>query len=468
MSDWTTRVQNHRVWTLMSELGPLIDLALQVDIIDEVGLAGLERLRTVLTYCGKRLGGADPSLILQSVLEAMAGSFESQKAEVQGFTSDKNAAHITTANVAADNALLSAFQVPGVLTPEEQIESVKHIISYRNSIETLAKESLESRAKAMADTEELNSAVSSLKRQVEGGLLEIQAQMDAEQDKLAKLLADEQKLFTDAQTSRNNTFNETVLRIQDNLTKTVTEQQGQFSTAQENRNQKFGDLVTDYTKRLSDQDAEFAKQGNELKAEADKKLGSLWLEFEHSAERILKEVVKHKENVEKLVGVIGSLGVTHGYQTTANRARISMYIWQAITVSAMCGFIGFAYYAFLPSIKADFRWESFAARVFLTITVGVLAAYAGSQADRFFHMEQTNRKLALELAAIDPFIALWPIEEQNKFKLEVGKRTFAQDEIAVTKIDKSPATTLDLLAKDGLLQDLVKIAIQAGQKGVKS
>jgi hypothetical protein len=73
----------------------------------------------------------------------------------------------------------------------------------------------------------------------------------------------------------------------------------------------------------------------------------------------------------------------------------------------------------------------------------------------------------LELAAIDPFIALWPIEKQNEFKLEVGKRTFAQDEIPVTKIDKSPATTLDLLAKDGLLQDLVKIAVQAGQKAVK-
>lgn len=144
-----------------------------------------------------------------------------------------------------------------------------------------------------------------------------------------------------------------------------------------------------------------------------------------------------------------------------------MYVWQGITVAAMCGFIGFAYYAFLPSIKADFRWESFAARVFLTITVGVLAAYAGSQADRFFQMEKTNRKLALELAAIDPFIALLPMDEQQKFKLEVGKRTFAQDEIPAAKLDKSPATTLDLLAKDGLLQDLVKIAIQAGQKAVK-
>ena len=92
----------------------------------------------------------------------------------------------------------------------------------------------------------------------------------------------------------------------------------------------------------------------------------------------------------------------------------------------------------------------FAARVFLTITVGVLAAYAGAQADRFFHMEKSNRKLALELAAIDPFIALLPQDEQYKFKLEIGRRSFAQEEVGIAKSDKSPATTLDLLKSDSL------------------
>ena len=61
-----------------------------------------------------------------------------------------------------------------------------------------------------------------------------------------------------------------------------------------------------------------------------------------------------------------------GYQTTANRARTSMWIWQGITVAAMCGLIYFAYHEFLPSVRGEFKWESFAARVFLTITVGVL------------------------------------------------------------------------------------------------
>jgi hypothetical protein len=79
-------------------------------------------------------------------------------------------------------------------------------------------------------------------------------------------------------------------------------------------------------------------------------------------------------------------------------------------------------------------------------------------------MEKHNRKLALELAAIDPFIALLPQDEQFKFKLEIGRRTFAQEEpTSVTKDEKSPATTLDVLAsKEG--KEILQLLIDAAKK----
>ena len=115
-------------------------------------------------------------------------------------------------------------------------------------------------------------------------------------------------------------------------------------------------------------------------------------------------------------------------------------------------------------MQGKFDWETFAARIFLTVTVGVLAAYAGSQADRFFHMEKSNRRLALELAAIDPYIALLPLDEQQKFKLEIGRRSFAQGD-APTTIEKSPATTLDLLKSEQFKQFTELINALAKLKG---
>ena len=142
-----------------------------------------------------------------------------------------------------------------------------------------------------------------------------------------------------------------------------------------------------------------------------------------------------------------------------------MMFWQGVALAGMAAVIVFAFKAFLPTLQGNFNWETFAGRVFLTITVGVLAAYAASQADRFFQMEKYNRKLSLELAAIDPFIALLPEDEQHKFKLEIGRRSFAQEDTPSAHV-KSPATTLDVLAsKEG--QQLLQLFLENAQKLVK-
>lgn len=225
--------------------------------------------------------------------------------------------------------------------------------------------------------------------------------------------------------------------------------------------------MADYTKRLADQDAEFARQRDAFASTAQGQLSALNENYEKGAQKILEEVGNHRRDVETLVGVIGNLGVTSGYQTTANSARRSMWVWQTAAVAAMLGLIGFAFFAFLPAMKGGFTWEGFAMRGFLTITVGVLAAYAATQADRFFQMEKYDRKLALELAAIDPFIALLPQDEQYRFKLEIGRRSFAQEDVPMAKHEKSPATTLDVLFNSKQSKEVLQILIDAAQKTLK-
>lgn len=450
MSLWTSRIKDHRIWELMKSLGPLIDQAEKVDDVEPDAVEALERLRSVLALCGKRLGGSDPLVMSPASLDPIAASFDQQKAAIEAFISDRNPTHLTDANHSADAALGVLSQIPGISSPEELIGLMQAVTSYRDTLDEQLRLGTSSRRETLARIEELTKALDELKTVSQTTLAELKTQLEAERQKISAQAAEQQKAFAEAQESRVNT-----------LAKTLTDQQGQFSSAQENRSRDFttaqteaqkrlGDVIADYTKRLADQDGEFTKQRAALFATENDHLSALNLDYDMRAKAILEEVNKHRSDVEKLVGVIGSLGVTSGYQTTANRARISMWIWQGVTVAAMCWLIYFAYHAFLPSVQGEFRWESFAARVFLTITVGVLAAYAGAQADRLFHMEKSNRKLAMELAAIDPFIALLPQAEQDKFKLEVGRRTFAQEEIVVAKSEKSPATTLDLLTSDSV------------------
>lgn len=385
--------------------------------------------------------------------------------------------HLATANNSADTALANLAQIPGVSSSEELIGLIQAVTAYRTVLEEQERSSSTARKQANAQIQDLTTTLAAFQNQTQSTIAELKAQLDAERQKIATQASEQQKGFTDAQQSRSNTFNETVLKIQDTLTKTLTDQQGQFSSAQENRSRefttaqtesqkRFGDLIADYTKRLTDQDSEFTRQRDAFAATAQSQLGALNENYEEAAKKILEQVDNHRKDVEKLVGVIGNLGVTSGYQKTANTARNSMWFWNVVAVLAMIALILFAYRAFLPTMQGDFKWGAFAGRVFLTITVGVLAAYAAAQADRFFKMEKYHRKLALELAAIDPFIALLPQEEQYKFKLEIGRRSFAQDEVPASPTDKSPATTLDVLAsKEG--QQLVQTIVDIVQKFTK-
>jgi hypothetical protein len=195
MSNWIDQIQNHRVWTLMSDVGPLIDRAMSADEIEVDTISGLERLRAVLSYCGKRLGGGDPLLILPGSLEALAGVFESQKTELQAFVTDRNPAHIINANTAADNALLTASQLPGLLTAEEQIESTRSMVTYKNTIDDLAKRSDEARKKAITDIQELNQQVVAFRGILENDVKDLTKLIETRQDEITKLSADQQKQF---------------------------------------------------------------------------------------------------------------------------------------------------------------------------------------------------------------------------------------------------------------------------------
>lgn len=310
-----------------------------------------------------------------------------------------------------------------------------------------------------------------------------------ERTKLAAVTTDFQSQFSAGQDTRNKEFAEQVkaaiAQIQSDaaslqqrltelgteigtergrLTTVASEFQSQFSVAQEsrsrefaeaqtNRQDKFGNIIADYSQRLTEQNAAFSKQRDEAFLEFQVNVAELKTKYGDSAKNILDQIERDKQDVEKLVGVIGNLGVTSGYLITANHARKSMWFWQSITVSALIvlSFLAYKTLSLLEDTSGHFVWGAFAARVLLLGSLGVIAAYAGSQADKLFEVEKRNRKLALELEAIGPYLAPLSQEEQDKFRVQIGERSFGRDDNGSIKAHrKSPATLLDLLkSKEG-------------------
>jgi hypothetical protein len=198
----------------------------------------------------------------------------------------------------------------------------------------------------------------------------------------------------------------------------------------------------------------------------DTNLGKLIVDYEEQADVILKRVRDKEEHVEKLVGVIGNLGVTSGYLRTANRAQKTMWFWQGLTVVALVSLSWLAFHTLplLEDASGHFNWGGFAGRVLLLGSLGVIAAYAGNQADKLFIEEKRNRKLALELEAIGPYLAPLPTDEQNKFRIQIGDRSFGrEDDTGHKPRRKSPVSVVDLLkSKEG--QEVFELLMELAKK----
>jgi hypothetical protein len=84
------------------------------------------------------------------------------------------------------------------------------------------------------------------------------------------------------------------------------------------------------------------------------------------------------------------------------------------------------------------------------------------EADKLFTDERRNRKLALELEAIGPYLEPLPIEEQNKFRVDIGNRSFGQEHDP-HEHRKSPVSIL-ALAKSKEGREMLEFLLEVGKK----
>lgn len=478
MSQWSDRVTQHALKTELAGLGPAIDRVAGKWGIDAPTIASIERIRTVLTFVGKRFAAADPELVDPRPLSALAKALATARAELEAYAADSNVAHIDTANAQADDALALAVAIPNIETPEDLTWILESVAAFRATAEKHLNETLAKHGevygvieKTQAAVTEAQAQLTALKEKIAAGQTEQQTQFSGAQDnratefgaaqtdrqtKYAAALTEMQTAFATAQNDRQQQFTAATTDYHAKFTASQDERSKSFAAAEQQRQTGYSDTQTQYTTTIN----EYTKELDRLKDAANKTAAEaiqiLRTTYEASAKQILETMNTHRVQVEKLVGVIGNLGVTSGYQITANRAQKAAYLWQFLTVAALGGLITVAYViAFAPPAAESAFLQGLSTRIFLSITVGVFAAYAAKQASNNLEIERKHRKLALEMEALGPFLAPLPEDMRNKFRAELGDRSFgiADGEHGKSKEgDPVTATHLLPLLKDALTE----------------
>jgi len=431
MGQWSARYKSHQVWQLLQDLGPAIDNAFNREGTDPETLDGIARLKSILIFVGRRLAGADPYLFQTGSLDNIGSALQAVTQEVQNFIANGSIGHIVNANSHGDTALTHLAQINVQLTTEDFMAAKEAAESYRVGLEKAL-------SVVTGTASQLSGEIESLRTRI----TELSTELTAERTRLSTTVSDFQTQFSTAQELRSSTF----------------------TTDLKERQERLNLLFTEFTQKLGEQNTEFTNQRDEIAKLHQIELDKLKEQFVDKSTKLHEEILIRKAEVEKLVGVIGNLGVTSGYLQTANEAKKTVRIWQLITVGAMLALILIAYESFLPTIVAGFTWSGFAGRVFVTLTVGALAAYAGTQADKYQKVERYNRRLALELAAIGPFIAPLSEDKQADFRIKVGDRSFGQGEGARSELDaKSPTSVADIILKDPKVRSFITDIIKAAK-----
>jgi hypothetical protein len=500
MGQWTDRVREHVVFENLLSLGPLLDNALEHEAIDAAGIEAVERVRAVLTFAGKRLAGADPLLVHEAPLDGIAGAAQNISAELRAFQDEGLVEYLANAAQQADVILTHLANIAYPFVADDWISIRDAAVSYRDSVEKHSErlhrtvagvqtsaDALDTRLKELASAvEEENTRLAAVT--ADFNTRYTTAEEARTQEAAAKIQAALSQLGTEAAAVQQklSELATEIVNERSRLATVATEFQSQFSAAQElrsrefsegqnNRQEKFTTLFTEYTQKLSEHNAEFAREREVAVQKHDAALADLHQQFAANAKAVLDQIDEHKRDVEKLVGVIGNLGVTSGYQKVANYARMSTIVWQAVAVLSMVVVIVFAFNVFLPLLQnqqhTGFDWHQFASRLVIMIPVGVLAAYAAHQGDKYQEMERRNRRLALELEAVGPYLAPLPVDKQEAFRLQLGERTFGRDDTELLsrrklrkQNDKSPATSVDLANQ---IQEMVRVAVAEAIKAVR-
>ena len=485
MGQWTEAIRGHTAWKTLETLGPAIDGACERDGLTAESLEELARIRAVLTFCGKRLAASDPLLTSSATLDEISLQFATTTTALVEFTKTGEAAHLTTATSAAALALEAANGLSVPQTPDELTGLGEAAAIYQTTLSTLASQAEASVAILKKDTQEAQSSVTSLGEAattLRTDLTTMRQELAALTEAVSTLVTKHEALFAQSETQRSETarkaeearqtafqsstqtqlseFNSTQTERQTAYNAQSTQHEALFTAAQQERlaqhteaqgkresefasaqaiqRKELNDVVDAYKDLLKNHEETLSGQAKALEQEQQANVSSMDENYKKAAQAILDAVNEHKREVEKVAGVVGNLAVTSGYQRVAKSAGIAKIWWQVIAVLALACL---SVFAVVTAASTSASWQTAASHLISFLPIIVLAAFAGSQADKNHQIEKRNQKLALELEAIGPYLAPLSKEAQEKFRIEVGERTFGRDDGShVPEAEKMPVT----------------------------
>lgn len=365
MSDREEQFENHSLHTTLSQL----DSAVQKKSAKEIGddaVDNFDRIRQAIAFIRGRVEIASPLLTPSNRLDQIQKSLQGCLNEVNQFNSNGNEGHLANASNQLDAGLNNAAVLISLEQPEPSVKAQDAV-----SFKSLAKEIITSLRDKANEVEERAE-------QVEASL--------------------------------------------QNLEKRNEDQKIQIDSLQSTIDSKLQELENQFAAEQTERSSEFEAQAERIKKEADEGLESI----AKSGDDTLSEISEKKAEAERIVNIIGNIGLTGNFKGAVAREKRSADRMRIIALCCFIAMVGVVLGTLFLSVENGFDPWLALFRLGAALSLVVPAAYAARESSQHRTLENKNRRAELELASIDAYLESLPDEKRTEIKADLTDKFFGQ------------------------------------------
>lgn len=387
---------------------------------EKIGVENFSFFEAVYLFITDRLKLTIPILVQEAELTNLASEIEAGTVQVNSFLGNNNSGHLPNAVNNFNSALNRIKNLPLPLNKGD-FDFSKVVATFQKTVEE-AYLSLESLNRKLQ--EDLKTTQDDLVAK-NAQITALQQQLTAKETEIKNVLISYNTEFESIKSTNNSSF--------------------------ETEKKKMIDSVESDRKNYKEQ-FEAEKEENKKKFEEQKLL------IENQSTKVIEDLNSKLLEANKIVNIVGNVGVTGNYQNIANQHKQSANFFRWVALGFMVVMSGLLIWSIIELSRGQFDLYKSLVRILAAAVLTYPAVYASRESNKHRKLETQNRNLELELASIGPFIELLPEDKKQKIKEELVSKYFgntnaisetkAEDEdISINGLEKLLKAILPLIKK---------------------
>lgn len=387
---------SHAVFEKIDQLNQLL---IGIDAREKIDIDNLLFFDATYNYIKEKLRLTLPVLVQEADLAGLASEIEAGMSQINSFLGNNNIGHLTNATNNFVSALTRIKNLPSPLSKSD-FDFAKSITNFEKTAKEKYKNLEEINIKLKEELQTVQDSLISKQNQI----TEIGKKLEAKEVEIQNVLSTYNTEFTNLKSTANSNI--------------------------EADRRKFQELFdADRT--------EYKKANQESKEEFQRSFTTQINTIDKESTDLINKLNIKLEEANKIVNIIGNVGVTGNYQNIANQNKKTANFWRWTAVFFMVLMSGLLVWSIIELGNSDFNLYKSLVRIIAAAVLTYPAIYAARESTKHRNLETKNRNIELELASIGPFIEMLPEDKKQKIKEELVNKYFGNHDADITKTEEN-------------------------------